>query len=172
MNMKKKLAVLLMTFLTGGANMYAQTALDSLINSKVAPLADGVQQTVQYPIYIQLFGMEEAVAFPIVLLILILGGLSFSIYFLFPNIRWFGTAVSVVRGKYDYVNEEKEGLPPVEGEVSAFQALSTALSATVGLGNIAGIAIAISAGGPGATFWMIVAGFLGMASKFTERTSR
>lgn len=170
MNMKKKLAVLLMTFLFWATNMFAQTAIDSLINAKVSPLADMVEQTVQYPIYMQFFGMEEAVAFPIVLLILILGGLGFSLYFLFPNIRWFGTAVSVVRGKYDYVNEEKEGLPPVEGEVSAFQALSTALSATVGLGNIAGIAIAISVGGPGATFWMIVAGFLGMASKFTECT--
>ena len=66
------------------------------------------------------------------------------------------------RGKYDN--------PDAEGEVSHFQALSSALSATVGLGNIAGVAIAVSLGGPGAIFWMIIAGFLGMSSKFTECT--
>ncbi|MEZ5976142.1 MAG: alanine:cation symporter family protein [Planctomycetota bacterium] len=80
----------------------------------------------------------------------------------FVQLRALRHAVAVVRGKYDNPNDE--------GEVSHFQALTAALSATVGLGNIAGVAIAIAVGGPGATFWMILAGFLGMASKFTECT--
>lgn len=80
----------------------------------------------------------------------------------FINIRGFLHAIQVVRGKYDNAGEA--------GDVSHFQALSAALSATVGLGNIAGVALAISVGGPGATFWMVVAGFLGMSSKFAECT--
>ncbi|MCB9795481.1 MAG: alanine:cation symporter family protein [Alphaproteobacteria bacterium] len=80
----------------------------------------------------------------------------------FINLRGFGHAIAVTRGDYDN--------PDDPGEVSHFQALSAALSATVGLGNIAGVAIAVSVGGPGAIFWMIVAGFLGMSSKFTECT--
>jgi AGCS family alanine or glycine:cation symporter len=80
----------------------------------------------------------------------------------FINLRGFRHAIDCVRGKYDN--------PLDPGEVSHFQALATALSATVGLGNIAGVAIAVSIGGPGATFWMILAGFLGMTSKFTECT--
>ncbi|MHC5066381.1 MAG: alanine/glycine:cation symporter family protein, partial [Planctomycetota bacterium] len=80
----------------------------------------------------------------------------------FVNLRMFGHAIQVVRGRYDN--------PDDHGEVSHFQALSAALSATVGLGNIAGVAIAVSMGGPGATFWMICAGLLGMTLKFTECT--
>ena len=80
----------------------------------------------------------------------------------FINLRGFRHSIDVVRGIYDN--------PDDEGEVSHFQALSSALSATVGLGNIAGVAVAVSVGGPGAIFWMIVAGFLGMSSKFTECT--
>jgi AGCS family alanine or glycine:cation symporter len=80
----------------------------------------------------------------------------------FVNVRLFKHAINLVRGKYETKNQV--------GEVSHFQALTTALSATVGLGNIAGVAIAIGTGGPGATFWMILVGFLGMSSKFTECT--
>jgi len=80
----------------------------------------------------------------------------------FINIRAFSHAFGIIRGKYD--------TPGSEGEVSHFQALTTALSATVGLGNITGVAIAITVGGPGATFWMILAGFFGMSLKFTECT--
>jgi AGCS family alanine or glycine:cation symporter len=78
----------------------------------------------------------------------------------FINLRGLGHAIAVTRGDYDS--------PDDPGEISHFQALSSALSATVGLGNIAGVAIAVGVGGPGAVFWMIVAGFLGMSSKFTE----
>jgi len=99
---------------------------------------------------------------PIVVLWLIFGAVVFTIFMRFINIRGFKHAIDLVRGRYDK--------PGDAGEVSHFQALTTALSATVGLGNIASVAIAISIGGPGATFWMILAGLLGMSSKFTECT--
>jgi alanine or glycine:cation symporter, AGCS family len=131
---------------------------------------------------------------PWVLIVLILGALYFTIYFGFINIRGFKTSINIVRGKYDGLEENHEvkssNLFPgskqddesidnpdtirVEGEhhgeVTHFQALTAALSATVGLGNIAGVAVALSLGGPGATFWMILAGLLGMSSKFVECT--
>ena len=99
---------------------------------------------------------------PIVVVWLIIGAVVFTLYFGFINIKGFKHAIDIVRGKYDNPNDA--------GEVNHFQALTTALSATVGLGNIAGVAIAIVIGGPGATFWMIVAGLLGMSSKFVECT--
>jgi len=97
---------------------------------------------------------------PLSVLWLILGAVFFTVRMGFVQLRALRHAVAITRGKYDN--------PDDEGEVSHFQALTAALSATVGLGNIAGVAIAIAVGGPGATFWMIIAGFLGMASKFTE----
>ena len=97
---------------------------------------------------------------PFVVIWLLIGGIYFTIRMAFINIRGFMHAIRLVRGEYDD--------PKDKGDVSHFQALSAALSATVGLGNIAGVAIAISAGGPGATFWMIVIGLIGMSSKFTE----
>jgi AGCS family alanine or glycine:cation symporter len=93
---------------------------------------------------------------------LVLGSIFFTIRMGFINIRAFKHAIFVTAGRYDN--------PDDAGEVSHFQALTSALSATVGLGNIAGVAIAIALGGPGATFWMIVAGFIGMTSKFVECT--
>jgi len=99
---------------------------------------------------------------PVVVLWLVLGALFFTLRMGFINIRAFGHAIAVVKGDYDN--------PDDEGEISHFQALSSALSATVGLGNIAGVAIAVSTGGPGAIFWMIIAGALGMSSKFVECT--
>ena len=80
----------------------------------------------------------------------------------FVNIRGFKHAIQLVRG--DYAD------PNSPGEVSHFQALATAVSGTVGIGNIGGVAIAVTVGGPGATFWLIVAGFLGMSTKFVECT--
>ncbi len=120
-----------------------------------------------------------------VLFPLILGATYFTFYFKFINFRGFFTSINIVRGKYDELDHHSAGKSELsvdgdvkgtitdesqEGEVSHFQALTAALSATVGLGNIAGVAIAVSIGGAGATFWMIVAGFLGMASKFVECT--
>jgi AGCS family alanine or glycine:cation symporter len=98
----------------------------------------------------------------IIVLWLIAGSIFCTFYFNFINLRMFSHALDLVRGRYDK--------PESKGEVSHFQALSTALSGTVGLGNIAGVAVAISIGGPGATFWMILAGFLGMSLKFCECT--
>ena len=99
---------------------------------------------------------------PAAVLWLVIGAVFFTVRMKFINLRGFKHAILVTAGKYDN--------PDDEGEVSHFQALTAALSATVGLGNIAGVAIAVSLGGPGATFWMILAGLLGMSSKFTECT--
>jgi len=100
--------------------------------------------------------------FPLVVAWLVTGAVFLTLRMGFVNFRLLRHAVRVVRGKYSR--------PDDQGEVTPFQALTTALSATVGLGNIAGVAIAIGVGGPGATFWMIVAGLLGMTSKFSEAT--
>ena len=130
---------------------------------------------------------SESFKIPWVLFVLIGGALFFTIYFKFINITGFKKAIQVIRGKYDDIEHHGAGVSygdhtpggnasetvrneKAEGEVSHFQALTAALSATVGLGNIAGVAVALSIGGPGATFWMILAGFLGMASKFAECT--
>ena len=99
---------------------------------------------------------------PFIVVWLIVGAVYLTFRFGFINLRMMGHAFHILTGKY----HSKEA----KGEVTPFQALTTALSATVGLGNIAGVAIAVSIGGPGATFWMIVAGFLGMTTKFTEVT--
>ncbi len=107
-------------------------------------------------------GIDIDAQVPIVVLWLLFGGLFFTFRMKFINLRAFGHAFALIRGKYDK--------PGSSGEVSHFQALATALSATVGLGNITGVAIAIAVGGPGATFWMILAGFFGMSLKFTECT--
>jgi AGCS family alanine or glycine:cation symporter len=104
----------------------------------------------------------DNVSLPAVVIWLVLGAVYFTFRMGFISVRGFGHAIQVVKGDFD-----EEGH---DGEVSHFQALSSALSATVGLGNIAGVAIAVSVGGPGAIFWMVVAGFLGMSSKFTECT--
>jgi AGCS family alanine or glycine:cation symporter len=102
------------------------------------------------------------VVFPLAVMWLVLGAIFFTFRMGFINLRGFWHAIRITKGDYDN--------PEDEGEVSHFQALASALSATVGLGNIAGVAIAVSVGGPGATFWMIAAGFLGMSSKFVECT--
>jgi len=104
----------------------------------------------------------EVVAIPLIVVILLLGGVFFTFRFGLINLRLFGHSLQVIRGKYDD--------PRDHGEVSHFQALTAALSATVGLGNIAGVALAISGGGPGAVFWMWVVAFFGMSSKFSSCT--
>lgn len=107
-------------------------------------------------------GTPKKNAFPFIVLWLVIGAIFFTIYMNFINLKGVKHAFQLIRGDYDK--------PGDDGEVSHFQALVTALSGTVGLGNIAGVAVAISLGGAGATFWMIVAGFLGMSSKFVECT--
>ena len=126
----------------------------------------------------------DEISIPIVLLLLVFGALFFTIRFSFVNIAHFPTAINTVRGKYDNLENGTEktdlavdgDIPDTikdeskEGEVSHFQALATAVSGTVGLGNIAGVALAIALGGPGATFWMIICGLIGMSTKFVECT--
>jgi AGCS family alanine or glycine:cation symporter len=107
-------------------------------------------------------GSKDEIELPFVVAWLVCGALFFTLRFHFVNFRAFWHAIDCVRGKYT-----KPGDP---GEISHFQALSAALSATVGLGNIAGVAVAVGVGGPGAILWMVVAGFLGMSSKFAECT--
>ncbi|MDT0607028.1 alanine/glycine:cation symporter family protein [Croceitalea sp. F388] len=145
--------------------------LDEQINDSFMPFAIWWENLIFSKIVI--FG----VGIPMVLILLLTGALFFTVYFKFINILHFKTAIQVVRGKFDYLEEVSQddivGTIKNEGhygEVNHFQALTTAVSGTVGLGNIAMVAVAISIGGPGATFWMIVAGLLGMSSKFVECT--
>ena len=131
--------------------------------------------------------ITKTVSIPWVVVFLLVGASFLTIYFRFLNLKNFTTSINILRGKYDkidhhqadshamvnIVDEDVIGTIADEkntGEISHFQALTAALSGTVGLGNIAGVAIAISIGGPGATFWMILAGILGMTSKFAECT--
>ncbi len=104
--------------------------------------------------------LGDAIQLPIVVVWLVSGALFFTLRFQFINVRGFRHGVDCVRGRYS--------APGEAGEISHFQALSAALSATVGLGNIAGVAFAVGIGGPGAVFWMIMGGLLGMSSKFAE----
>ena len=129
-----------------------EVSLDAKIDAVFGKLADAVSVVIFF----------KVLGFPIVLAWLIVAATTFTIYFKFVNVRRFGLALNIVRGRY--------AKPKEEGEVSHFQALTAALSGTVGLGNIAGVAVAVSLGGAGATFWMIVAGLLGMSSKFVECT--
>ncbi len=159
----------------------SEKGLDEKINDGFMPFAEWWENLILAEVPI--LGHD----IPLVLIILILGALFFTLYFGFVNIRHFPTAIQVVRGKYDDLEKNQPHLKAqvyeVEGdlmdtikdeghlgEVNHFQALATAVSGTVGLGNIAMVAVAISIGGPGATFWMILAGLLGMSSKFVECT--
>lgn len=155
---------------------YAQEkGIDQQIDEGFKPFSDTVSGIIFYPV----FGA------PIVLILLVGSALFFTLHFGFPNIRYFWTAINVVRGKYDDIDKHEVGDSELaidgdikgtiedeskEGEVTHFQALATAVSGTVGNGNIAGVALAIALGGPGATFWMIICGLLGMSTKFVECT--
>lgn len=134
----------------------ADDNIDARINDAVKPAADAVSGFIfsSFPV--------AGVQVPFVLVWLIFAATFFTFYFRFINFRAFKHGFELVRGDYSD--------PLAAGEVTHFQALATALSGTVGLGNIAGVAVAVSLGGPGATFWMILAGLLGMSSKFVECT--
>jgi AGCS family alanine or glycine:cation symporter len=147
---------LTLTAMLGAGPALAQEAagLDDRINQAFADFTG--------PFVSFIFAPFPGTGFPWIVGWLVVAATVFSLYFAFVQFRFFGHAISLVKGDYSDPNDA--------GEVSHFQALATALSGTVGLGNIAGVAVAIGIGGPGATFWMIVAGLLGMASKFTECT--
>jgi len=167
--------MLIMPFLSHSQEM----GMDQKIDQAFKPVSDFFSKIIFFEI------LPDT---PLVIVLLVMMALFFTIYFGFPNIRYFKTAINVVRGKYDDVEgghsvgdqgADIDGDGDIratirdesqDGEVSHFQALATAVSGTVGNGNIAGVALAIALGGPGATFWMIICGFLGMSTKFVECT--
>ncbi len=176
----KRLNLLLLTLFTLclpliGFAQEAKKGIDERIDEAFAPFSNACQAVV----------FADINGVPIVLILLVVGALFFTLIFTFINLRHFTTAINVVRGKYDDI-EGHEGAyekaaidgdirdtirdESQDGEVSHFQALATAVSGTVGNGNIAGVALAIAIGGPGATFWMIICGLLGMSTKFVECT--
>ncbi len=130
--------------------------LDQRIDETISPITSVVSDVIFFSLNIA--GLDV----PVIAFWLIAAGFVFSLYFRFPNLRYFGLALKIVRGQYTRTDEP--------GDLTHFQALSAALSGTVGVGNIAGVAVAISIGGPGAVFWMILAGLLGMATKMVECT--
>ena len=163
--MKKKL----LFFLFMMPFMIHANGIDTKIDQSFKPISDFFSELVFFKI----------LDIPFVLILLVFSALFFTLYFGFPNIRYFKTAINVVRGKYDSIDSDnvkssvivdKHSDEEKDGEVTHFQALATAVSGTVGNGNIAGVALAIALGGPGATFWMIICGLLGMSTKFVECT--
>ena len=177
--MKTKLTFLA-SFLFPFVALAQEKGLDEKVNDAFMPFASWWEGFVLTSIPIGEYNI------PIVLILLIFGATFFTIYFKFPSISQFPLAINTVRGKYDELDhhgveqtdlnvsdEDLQGTikdESQEGEVSHFQALATAVSGTVGLGNIAGVAVAIALGGPGATFWMIICGLIGMSTKFVECT--
>jgi len=144
------------------ASIVHATTVDDAINDAVSPVANFISGIIFYSVKIGEPGTLAYVEIPLIVVWLIVAAAFFTVYLGFQNIRGFTHAIDLVRGKYSD--------PKDAGEVSHFQALATAVSGTVGLGNIAGVAVAVSFGGPGATFWMILAGFLGMSTKMAECT--
>ncbi len=136
--------------------------MEELLTAMERAFGDYVVAPLSKVIFWDVVFWNDAVTVPIVVLWLIVGACFFTLRFQFINLRGFRHAVDVVRGRYSSADDP--------GEISHFQALSAALSATVGLGNIAGVGVAVGLGGPGAVFWMVTAGFLGMSSKFAECT--
>ncbi|MEP0521260.1 MAG: alanine/glycine:cation symporter family protein [Hyphomicrobiales bacterium] len=146
-------ALLTLPFLASIAHAQ-EGGIDQAISDAVAPIVNPIVNIIFFSVPV--FGTQ----FPLIVGWLVVAAVVFTIYFGFIQFRGFKHSIELVRG--DYLD------PKDAGEVTPFQALATALSGTVGLGNIAGVGVAVYLGGPGATFWMILAGLLGMASKFTE----
>lgn len=132
-------------------------SIDQQINQAFEPIAAKVASVVFYAHPVELHGTIYEI--PLILVWLAAASIYLTIHLEFVNIRYFKHGIDLVRGKFD-----KKG----KGEISRFQALATSLSGTVGLGNIAGVAVAVSAGGPGAVFWMAMMGLFGMSAKFAE----
>ena len=168
--------LILMTLIpiTGSAQ---EQGLDDRINEAFTPVANWWGSVILHNF--------PGTSIPTIIILLVGGALFFTLYFGFVNIRHFPTAIRTVRGKYDALDDyeskapdfdikgdigKKTSVKSMHGEVNHFQALATAVSGTVGNGNIAGVALAIAVGGPGATFWMILCGLLGMSTKFVECT--
>jgi AGCS family alanine or glycine:cation symporter len=131
-------------------------SIENWINSVFDPISDALSTFVFAEITV--FGAT----FPWIVAWLVIAATVFTFYFGFIQVRGFRMALDLVRGRYSKKDDP--------GEITHFQALSSAVSGTVGLGNIAGVGVAVTIGGPGATFWMILAGLLGMCTKFVECT--
>jgi len=131
-------------------------SIDESINAWMVPISKTVADIVFYSVPV--FGTQ----LPLVVVWLVLAAVFFTFYFNFLSISGFKHALKIARG--DYADKSHPG------EVTHFQALATAVSGTEGIGNIGGVAVAISLGGPGATFWMVLAGLLGMSTKLIECT--
>ena len=155
----KKIFFSLIFVLSSFFSFSQEKGLDQKIDEAFAPISDFFSNVVFF----------QVLGYPFVILLLVGSAAFFTLYFGFPNIKYFSTAINVVRGKYDDLDND-ESSDSKDGEVSHFQALATAVSGTVGNGNIAGVALAIALGGPGATFWMIICGLIGMSTKFVECT--
>ena len=177
----KKIFLVQILMLVPFLNFAQEMSVDEKIEAGFKPFADMIGSLVFYPVVI------AGNPVPIVLIVLLLGALFFTLYFKFANVRLLRVAINAAKGTYDSIDHhsvevvagdptpgghvfESPQAEGVVGEVTHFQALTAALSATVGLGNIAGVAVAIAIGGPGATLWMILAGFLGMSTKLVEAT--
>ncbi len=132
--------------------------IDEQINQIFKPVADAIESVIFYAYPFEMFGEEIQIKLILVWLVAI--SLFLTFYLGFINIRYFKHGIDLVRGKYDKASDK--------GEINRFQALATSLSGTVGLGNIAGVAVAVSLGGPGAVFWMAMMGVFGMTAKFAE----
>ena len=128
--------------------------IDAAIDGFFQPVADAVAGVVFYSV--RLAGADM----PLIICGLVLAALFFTVYLGFINVRGFSHALAIVRGHYSN--------PDDPGAISPFKALTTALSGTVGIGNIAGVAITVSLGGPGTLFWLVLAGLMGMSVKFVE----
>ena len=133
-------------------------AIDSFINDTVEPVSSAFSSFVFYSV-----PLTDTVSLPIILIWLVAIAFFTTFYFGFVNFRYFGRGIGIALGKVTHKEDKK-----AEGDITPFQALATTLSGTVGLGNIAGVAIAISIGGPGAVFWMVVMGLFSMSTKFLE----
>ncbi|MDX2319726.1 MAG: alanine/glycine:cation symporter family protein [Moritella sp.] len=154
-NKKILLSIFIMFFsLLQSSLAFAEGSIDEKVNAIFASSTGWFVSLIFAPL--------PGTSFPWIVLWLVVGATIFTVYFGFIQFRAIRHSIDLVKGDYSDPNDA--------GEVSHFQALATALSGTVGLGNIAGVAVAVSIGGPGATFWMILAGLMGMASKFTECT--
>ncbi|MGC6471693.1 MAG: alanine/glycine:cation symporter family protein [Parvibaculales bacterium] len=150
--LKKRLAALMLLF----PNAAMAQSIDETINNLVQPLTDLLSSFIFYSVPIA--GADV----PLIVCWLIFGAFFFTAYLGFINLRGFRHAIDIVRGVYSDKNST--------GEITHFQALTAAVSGTVGIGNIAGVAITVSIGGPGAIFWLIIAGLVGMTTKFVECT--
>lgn len=151
---KKLLNMLLFCFVAIASFPLAASGVDEAINNAIQPFTKAIKSFIFFEV--EIFGN----GLPLIVLWLIGAAIFFTFYFNFLNLKGFKHAFELLRGDFTK--------PGNTGELTHFQALSTAVSGTVGIGNIAGVAIVISVGGPGATFWLLVAGFLGMSTKFAE----